>query len=333
MTQFNSGMMMTLVFLALILLRPVLVPLLRPRHRVVLWFVGFALAYLIPGWELLCRVPALPVSFLSLLAPLLPPGRALSPEDGSGRCLIPQFFSHTLEHSPEGWEQTYFLDLPGLPPLSFTTEAKNWLFCGVIAGIFVFLVCALWYDHCVRLLAESGSLAPCRLKNAEVRIYDGLSTNFVCYGVGKGKSRSFLICLQKELSPEYFPLVLLHEGTHIRMHHVWYKWIIVCALALYWWNPVYWLTYRLACRDMELACDEAVMDVLDAKGRRNYARALVELGSGRRLWGSVSSFGECDAALRVKRAAAWTPRSKLRDSLSLAGTVLLIAFFYLGTWY
>jgi len=319
--QFNSGLMMTLVFLALILLRPVLVPLLRPRHRVILWFAGFLTAYLRELAELLYLIPALPVSFLSLLSPILPIG-----EEG----LMPQFFSVSYEHSPEGVVNVHSLNLPGLPPLYLSAEAKNRLFWTIIAGAFVYLIWGLWSDHRVRLLAESGTSAPCRLENAEVRLYDGLSTNFVCYGVGI--SSRFLICLQKDLSPEYFSLVLLHEGTHIRMHHVWYKGIIFMVLTLFWWNPVYWLACRLTCRDMELACDEAVMDALDAKGRRNYARALVELGSGRRLWGSVSSFGECDAALRVKRAAAWTPRSRLRDGLSLAGTVLLIAFFYLGAW-
>ncbi len=321
MTQFNSGMMMTLVFLALILLRPVLVPLLRPRHRVVLWFMGFIIAYFRQGGELLCLIPALPVSFLSLLAPVLPAGK---------NGLMPQFFAFSRKQGLMGWERTYSLNLPGLPPLYFSVETRDFLFCIVMAGALVFLIWALWDERQARLLAGSGSPAPCRLENAEVRVYDGLPTNFVRYA--PGPSPRFLICLQKELSPAYFPLVLLHEGAHIRMHHVWYKAIIFLTLSFYWWNPVFWLACRLICQDMELACDEAVMDALDAKGRRNYARALVELGSGRHLWGPVSSFGECDAALRVKRAAAWTPRSKLRDGLSLAGTALLLAFFYLGAW-
>ncbi len=322
MSQINSGLMMALVFLALILLRPVLVPLLRPRHRVVLWFVGFMIAYLRKGGELLCYIPALPVTFLSLLSPVLPIDEEAS--------LMPQFFAHTQELGPEGWESVYSLTLPGLSPLYFPVEIEHMLLLILVAGSFVYFGWYLWDDHRAGLLAESGRPAPCHLKKAEVRMYDGLSASFVRYY--PGASSRFLICLQEELSPAYLPLVLLHEETHIRLSHVWYKSIIFLALSFFWWNPVYWLACRLVCQDMELACDEAVMDALDDKGRRNYARALVELGSGRHMWGPVSSFGECDAALRVKRAAAWTPRSRLRDGLSLAGTVLLIAFFYLGAW-
>jgi len=320
--MFNSGLTMALVFLALILLRPVLVPLLRPRHRVVLWFVGFLFSYLREIGGLLCLIPVLPVSFLSLLAPVLPMG-----EEG----LMPQFFIYSLEHGPEGWKRVYSLHFPGLPPLPLSDKAMGWLFLAIITGALVIFIWDLWSDRRIRHLAESGTPAPCRLEDAEVWLYDGLSTNFVCYGAGV--SGTFLVCLQKELSPAYLPLVLLHEGAHIRLRHLWYKRIMLLTFVLFWWNPVYWLACRLTCQDMELACDEAVMDALDDKGRRNYARALVELGSGRHMWGAASSFGECDAALRVKRAAAWTPRSKLRDGLSLAGTVLLIAFFYLGAWH
>jgi len=323
MSQINSGLMMTLVFLALILLRPVLVPLLRPRHRVVLWSVGFLIAYLRKGGELLCYIPALPVTFLSLLSPVLPMDQEVS--------LMPQFFAHTQELGPEGWESVYSLALPGLAPLYFPVEIEHMLLLILIAGAVLFFVWVVWSNRRIKLLAKSGTPAPSPLKNVEVRMYDDLSTNFVCYY--PGSSSRFLICLQKELSPEYLPLVLLHEQAHIRMSHLWYKTVLLLALLFFWWNPVYWLACRLVCQDIELACDEAVMDSLDDKGRRNYARALVELGSGQHMWGAVSSFGECDAALRVKRAAAWTPRSKLRDGLSLAGTALLIAFFYLGAWH
>ena len=108
------------------------------------------------------------------------------------------------------------------------------------------------------------------------------------------------------------------------------KQIATLALLFHWWNPILWLAFRLHIRDMELACDEAVIEKLDGQGRREYAKALVELASGQHLWGGVTSFGECDAAIRVKRVTAWRDRGKLYHRLSLVLTVLLVLFFYCG---
>ena len=56
----------------------------------------------------------------------------------------------------------------------------------------------------------------------------------------------------------------------------------------------------------------------------------MELGAGRHLWGNFTSFGECDAALRVKRVVAWRPRQEGRTALSWTLAVLLVLFFYCG---
>lgn len=53
-------------------------------------------------------------------------------------------------------------------------------------------------------------------------------------------------------------------------------------------------------RDMELACDQRTLDQLEPEQRKEYAKTLVELGAGRRLWEAPLCFGECDGALRVR---------------------------------
>ena len=52
-TLLNIGLAMGLTFGALILLRPVTGRLLRPRHQVWLWFVGWYLGYLFQLYDLL----------------------------------------------------------------------------------------------------------------------------------------------------------------------------------------------------------------------------------------------------------------------------------------
>ena len=46
----------------------------------------------------------------------------------------------------------------------------------------------------------------------------------------------------------------------------------------------------------------------------------------------MSAVGECDAAIRSRRAAAWKPEKEWKKTLSLVLSVLLILFFFTGGW-
>lgn len=70
-------------------------------------------------------------------------------------------------------------------------------------------------------------------------------------------------------------LVVLHEQTHIRRGDHWWKLLAFVCLSLHWFNPLVWISYGLLCRDIELACDEAVISGLDHEGRGDYAQTLM----------------------------------------------------------
>ena len=168
-----------------------------------------------------------------------------------------------------------------------------------------------------------------------VRICEGLPASFI--RVGKEKVDGVIyrkaVYLQKELRPEQMELVMRHEGQHLELSHCGWKTYANIGLVLYWWNPLVWLGYRYFCRDLELACDRAVLNELDERERREYARTLVELGSGRQLWEAPLSFGECDAELRVKAAVAWKPPAPKwgwKNLAAVAVTVVLALFFLAG---
>ena len=74
-----------------------------------------------------------------------------------------------------------------------------------------------------------------------------------------------------------FQLVLAHELAHIRRKDCLRKLLLAACLCLYWWNPLVWLMVRLANRDMELACDEAVLRALGPACKKSYALALLDM--------------------------------------------------------
>ncbi|MCB6366121.1 M56 family metallopeptidase [Intestinibacillus massiliensis] len=67
--------------------------------------------------------------------------------------------------------------------------------------------------------------------------------------------------------------ILEHEFIHIRRFDALTKLLLTAALCLHWCNPLVWLMSRAAGRDIELACDEAVVRRLG--GRAGYAMALI----------------------------------------------------------
>ena len=71
--------------------------------------------------------------------------------------------------------------------------------------------------------------------------------------------------------------IIVHELTHIKHFDVLKKWLLAAALCIHWFNPLVWLMYILANRDIELACDEAVVRAFGQASRSSYALALIDM--------------------------------------------------------
>ena len=54
-------------------------------------------------------------------------------------------------------------------------------------------------------------------------------------------------------------MILAHERAHIRRGDPLWKAFSFLALSVHWFNPLVWLMFVLFGRDLEMACDEAVI--------------------------------------------------------------------------
>lgn len=325
---FSVGIVTALTFGVIILLRPVTNPLLEPQDRVRLWAFGWYSSYFVYFWALYGRVKILPWSFRGLL-------RLRLHDPIQSPTILPDPWA-------EGAQDT--LALPGGLRISCPLSREQMMLIGLVwlAAMIGMWIWSTREEGRLKRLGQQGERLPPEKvaefgldpKTVAVRLCGDLSTSFVRRGhdTGAGDGVRHVICLQKELPPERMALVLRHEGEHIRLRHPWWKAANAISMGLFWWSPLHWAAYRLTNRDMELACDQAVLDTLEPEGRREYARMLTELAAGRHLWGSVSAFGECDAAIRIRRAAAWRPKPEWRRGLSLILSLLLILFLFTGGW-
>jgi len=95
--------------------------------------------------------------------------------------------------------------------------------------------------------------------------------------------------------------VVAHERAHIRRKDHWWKPFGFLLLTVHWFNPLMWLAYVLLCRDIELACDEKVIQELGNEQRADYSQALVACSVNRRMIAACPlAFGEVGVKERVK---------------------------------
>ncbi len=97
-------------------------------------------------------------------------------------------------------------------------------------------------------------------------------------------------------------MAVAHEWAHIRRGDCLWKPLGFLLLALHWFNPLLWLGYALFCRDLELACDEAVVCGMTAGERADYAQALLCCSIERRTAAACPpAFGGVGVKRRVKQ--------------------------------
>ena len=82
---------------------------------------------------------------------------------------------------------------------------------------------------------------------------------------------------------EEFRHILIHELTHYARRDLLYKWFVVFAGSLHWFNPLMIPIRKEINRACELSCDEAVLSRLRAEERPRYGETLLALAKTRRL--------------------------------------------------
>ena len=103
------------------------------------------------------------------------------------------------------------------------------------------------------------------------------------------------------LSPTVRRHILAHERTHLEKGDHWFKMIGFLALALHWFNPLVWIAYVLLCKDIELACDERVVQFMELEERKSYSAALLSCSANRAHFAACPvAFGEVSVKDRIK---------------------------------
>lgn len=123
--------------------------------------------------------------------------------------------------------------------------------------------------------------------------------------------------------------VLEHEFVHIRRFDAVWKLLLTAAACTHWFNPLVWVMYVLANRDMELSCDETVVRRFGSGTRVAYANVLIcmeEARSGFAPLGSHFSRNAIEERITaIMKTKKITVMSLVLAALLVAGTVTVFA--------
>ncbi len=83
-----------------------------------------------------------------------------------------------------------------------------------------------------------------------------------------------LVLPKEKYTSEELYFILKHELIHLKRRDVYKKFLFVIANGVHWFNPLIWMMQRNAVIDMELSCDEIVIQGGDYTLRKAYTETL-----------------------------------------------------------
>ena len=231
--------------------------------------------------------------------------------------------STPTEQPPQAEEETK-------PAISLPVEPSALIWGVGAAALGLYFVVGYWratrefdmslpveHPFCGEWLRRQKEKMPLR-RQIRIRQFDRIGTPLT-YGV---RRPTILLPNQTlEEQPKTLTYILTHEYVHIRRFDCVSKLLLSAALCLHWFNPLVWVMYVLANRDLELSCDEMVLRLLGIENRSAYAMALLEMEEKRSGFGALySAFGKNAIEERIGAIM----KMKKRSLLSVVMAVVLV---------
>ena len=122
--------------------------------------------------------------------------------------------------------------------------------------------------------------------------------------------------------------VLHHEYYHIKRFDALWKILLTIALCIYWLNPLVWVMYILANRDLELTCDEMVLRHFGEETKTTYAYSIISMAEQRSRYALLyNGFSKNAAEERIISIM----KNKKSSLLSVFISAILICVLTFGT--
>lgn len=110
-------------------------------------------------------------------------------------------------------------------------------------------------------------------KEHRIKVVDSVQTALVC-----GMIRPW-VYLPAGMTEEEKAYITAHEQYHRKRRDYLLKAAALCITAVHWFNPLAWIALLLFCQDMEVSCDEKVLEHTSGQMRKQYAASLLKFAA------------------------------------------------------
>jgi bla regulator protein BlaR1 len=169
-------------------------------------------------------------------------------------------------------------DAPSQAVMPLSPVLLAWLVgMGVVAAYFIASYIKSYRRFRVSLPIDSPYIAEWlrehkMVRRIEVQVSDQI-TSPLTYGILRP-----VILLPKNIDwddKQSLDYILTHEWIHIKRFDALSKMVLAAALCIHWFNPLVWVMYILANRDLELSCDETIIKSFGIDSASSYALTLL----------------------------------------------------------
>ncbi|MCQ4636719.1 M56 family metallopeptidase [Anaerovorax odorimutans] len=123
-------------------------------------------------------------------------------------------------------------------------------------------------------------------------------------------------------------LIFRHELHHIQRRDVDTKIFLSFCRAMCWFNPLVWIAIRRASDDLELSCDEIVLENSGDSERRQYAELLLRTAGNSR--GFTTCLSAAASSLRYRLKSVVQPHAR-RTGIALLAAMMLVCCMSYGS--
>lgn len=141
------------------------------------------------------------------------------------------------------------------------------------------------------------------------------------FSIGHTKKTRICVLPMHAYTERELRLIFRHELHHLRRHDTDSKLFFAFCGCLCWFNPLVHLAIQRAADDLELSCDEIVLEGENAKTRSFYADLLLNTAGERRGFTTCLSARAASLRYRLKRIT--------HERKTAEGTVMIMLFVFL----
>ncbi len=178
-------------------------------------------------------------------------------------------------------------------------------------------------EHTRQIIREIA--AECGLKNIpEVRMREDSDEGPFTTGILK----NVIILPAETLYEKDLRFILKHEMIHCRNHDISWRLLFLAGNIIHWFNPLVWYLRRAMEQDMEIACDEEVVNKASREKRMEYSDVILSWVERSKYRGNAVSTGYVKGVGFLKRRFdSILNGGKKKNGLLLVGGIFLFALF------